>query len=38
MQNGYDGSLMGGLNGMNSYQDFFGMKVADSSTGIVFAM
>ncbi|KAH6889771.1 general substrate transporter [Thelonectria olida] len=36
--NGYDGSLMGGLNGMSSYQNFFGMKVADSSTGIVFAM
>lgn len=23
--NGYDGSLMGGLNGMHSYQDFFHM-------------
>lgn len=23
--NGYDGSLMGGLNGMTSYQDFFDM-------------
>ncbi|KAL9572243.1 hypothetical protein ACKAV7_003626 [Fusarium commune] len=37
-QNGYDGSLMGGLNGMESYQKYFGMVVADSSTGIVFAM
>ncbi|OAA62868.1 major facilitator superfamily transporter lactose [Niveomyces insectorum RCEF 264] len=36
--NGYDGSLMGGLNGMNSYLGYFHMKVADSSTGIVFAM
>ncbi|GJN81305.1 hypothetical protein PLIIFM63780_004838 [Purpureocillium lilacinum] len=36
--NGYDGSLMGGLNGMTSYQKFFGMQVADSSTGLVFAM
>lgn len=23
--NGYDGSLMGGLNGMKSYRNFFGM-------------
>ncbi len=23
--NGYDGSLMGGINGMKSYQSFFGM-------------
>ncbi|KAG5949933.1 hypothetical protein E4U53_005632 [Claviceps sorghi] len=36
--NGYDGSLMGGLNGMDSYQRYFGMKIADSSTGLVFAM
>ncbi|EFX04227.1 major facilitator superfamily transporter lactose [Grosmannia clavigera kw1407] len=36
--NGYDGSLMGGLNGMTSYQNYFHMKVAGSSTGIVFAM
>jgi sugar porter (SP) family MFS transporter len=35
--NGFDGSLMGGLNGMTSYQNYFGMKVADSATGIVFA-
>ena len=25
--NGYDGSLMGGLNGMKSYQDYFQMYV-----------
>ncbi|KAF4974832.1 hypothetical protein FZEAL_8293 [Fusarium zealandicum] len=36
--NGYDGSLMGGLNGMKSYQRYFDMTVAGSSTGIVFAM
>ncbi|KIM98518.1 hypothetical protein OIDMADRAFT_167318 [Oidiodendron maius Zn] len=36
--NGYDGSLMGGLNGMSSYQRYFHMSVAGSSTGIVFAM
>ncbi|KAH8645822.1 general substrate transporter [Xylariales sp. PMI_506] len=36
--NGYDGSLMGGLNGMTAYQDYFDMSVAGSSTGIVFAM
>ncbi|KAJ2976852.1 hypothetical protein NQ176_g4699 [Zarea fungicola] len=36
--NGYDGSLMGGLNGMQSYQHYFGMKIAGSSTGLVFAM
>ncbi|CAP60204.1 uncharacterized protein PODANS_1_5170 [Podospora anserina S mat+] len=36
--NGYDGSLMGGLNGMKSYQQYFNMKTAGSSTGLVFAM
>ncbi|KAI4596922.1 hypothetical protein KJ359_004832 [Pestalotiopsis sp. 9143b] len=36
--NGYDGSLMGGLNGMTSYQKYFHMTVAGSSTGLVFAM
>ncbi|KAI1848463.1 hypothetical protein JX265_008755 [Neoarthrinium moseri] len=36
--NGYDGSLMGGLNGMVSYQKYFNMTVAGSSTGLVFAM
>jgi len=34
--NGYDGSLMGGLNGMTSYQQTFDMKTSGSSTGIVF--
>ncbi|KAM5343645.1 hypothetical protein ACJ41O_012182 [Fusarium nematophilum] len=34
--NGYDGSLMGGLNGMSSYQRTFDMTTAGSSTGIVF--
>ncbi|KAH7131571.1 general substrate transporter [Dactylonectria estremocensis] len=34
--NGYDGSLMGGLNGMSSYQRTFNMKTSGSSTGIVF--
>lgn len=36
--NGYDGSLMGGLNGMKSYMRFFDKEVIDESTGIVFAM
>lgn len=36
--NGYDGSLMGGLNGMTAYQHYFNMTVAGSSTGLVFAM
>ncbi|CEL02145.1 Putative Sugar transporter (Hexose transporter) [Aspergillus calidoustus] len=36
--NGFDGSLMGAINAMTSYQDFFDMKSAGSSTGIVFAM
>ncbi|KAM0210744.1 hypothetical protein ACHAQD_010620 [Fusarium lateritium] len=34
--NGYDGSLMSGLNGMTSYQNTFDMTTAGSSTGIVF--
>ncbi|KAG9498102.1 hypothetical protein J7337_010995 [Fusarium musae] len=34
--NGYDGSLMGGLNGMKSYQRTFDMKSDGSATGIVF--
>ncbi|KAG8668161.1 hypothetical protein FPOAC2_10071 [Fusarium poae] len=34
--NGYDGSLMGGLNGMTSYQRTFNMKSSGSDTGIVF--
>ncbi|KAK1757771.1 C6 zinc finger domain-containing protein [Echria macrotheca] len=36
--NGFDGSLMGGLNGMLSYQHYFHMAAAGSSTGLVFAM
>ncbi|KAL3419995.1 MFS sugar transporter [Phlyctema vagabunda] len=36
--NGYDGSLMGGLNVMTSYQRYFHMTSAGSSTGLVFAM
>ncbi|KAK3329963.1 hypothetical protein B0H66DRAFT_572223 [Apodospora peruviana] len=36
--NGFDGSLMGGLNGMTSYQRYFNMSTAGSSTGLVFAM
>ncbi|KAK1960727.1 general substrate transporter [Colletotrichum sublineola] len=36
--NGYDGSLMGSLNGMESYQRTFNMKTSGSSTGIVFMM
>ncbi|PGH15984.1 hypothetical protein AJ80_05360 [Polytolypa hystricis UAMH7299] len=36
--NGYDGSLMGGLNAMKSYQEFFDMESAGASTGLVFAM
>ncbi|KAF4442931.1 hypothetical protein F53441_11575 [Fusarium austroafricanum] len=34
--NGYDGSLMGALNGMTSYQRTFDMKSEGSATGIVF--
>ncbi|KFY33853.1 hypothetical protein V494_07270 [Pseudogymnoascus sp. VKM F-4513 (FW-928)] len=36
--NGYDGSLMGGLNALTNYQHYFGMSGAGSSTGLVFAM
>ncbi|KAK3393315.1 hypothetical protein B0H63DRAFT_491346 [Podospora didyma] len=36
--NGFDGSLMGGLNGMKSYQHYFNMETAGSGTGLVFAM
>lgn len=36
--NGYDGSLMGGLNGMVSYREYFGTQVDGSSTGLTFAM
>lgn len=36
--NGYDGSLMGGLNGMESYRQYFGTQVDGESTGLTFAM
>ncbi|OHW98368.1 MFS sugar transporter [Colletotrichum incanum] len=36
--NGYDGSLMGGLNGMKSYMRYFNKETVDESTGIIFAM
>ncbi|KAL2818586.1 general substrate transporter [Aspergillus granulosus] len=36
--NGYDGSLMGGINAMTTYQEFFNMESAGSSTGLVFAI
>lgn len=36
--NGYDGSLMGSLNGMTSYRNYFHMSTEGSSTGIVFMM
>ncbi|KAJ5737237.1 Major facilitator superfamily domain general substrate transporter [Penicillium malachiteum] len=36
--NGYDGSVMGGLNAMASYQQYFNMETASASTGLVFAI
>lgn len=36
--NGFDGSLMGGLNGMLAYQRYFNMSTAGSTTGLIFAM
>lgn len=36
--NGYDGSVMGGLNGMESYLNYFGMEKSGPNTGLVFAM
>ncbi|PWW76466.1 general substrate transporter [Tuber magnatum] len=36
--NGYDGSLMGGINAMVYYQRYFGMKTVGSETGFVFAV
>ena len=30
--NGYDGSLMGGLNAMETYLDFFNMYISDSDS------
>ena len=35
--NGYDGSLMGGLNGMKSYQHYFNMYVIPSPSRIMFS-
>ena len=34
--NGFDSSLMGAINAMDSYQKTFGLKSAGASTGIVF--
>jgi hypothetical protein len=34
--NGYDSSLMGAINAMESYQSTFGLSGEGSSTGIVF--
>ncbi|KAI0692185.1 general substrate transporter [Cerioporus squamosus] len=36
VSNGFDGSLMGGINAMTQYQEFFGYKETGASTGIVF--
>ncbi|RPB03387.1 hypothetical protein L873DRAFT_1761251 [Choiromyces venosus 120613-1] len=36
--NGYDGSIMAGINAMSTYQRYFNMKTTGSSTGIVFAV
>ncbi|OBT96818.1 hypothetical protein VE01_04067 [Pseudogymnoascus verrucosus] len=36
--NGYDGSLMGGLNAMTTYQDYFDVGVSSQLTGLIFAM
>lgn len=36
--NGYDGSLMGGINAMKSYQDYFKMTTTGSKTGLVFSI
>ncbi|ENH75434.1 Lactose permease [Fusarium oxysporum f. sp. cubense race 1] len=36
--NGYDGSLLGGINGMKAYQRYFNMSSEGSTTGIIFAM
>ncbi|KAH0834381.1 Lactose permease [Fonsecaea pedrosoi] len=35
---GYDGSLMGAINAMPQYLDYYGLKSASSSTGLVFAI
>ncbi|KAH6972409.1 lactose permease [Ilyonectria sp. MPI-CAGE-AT-0026] len=36
--NGYDGSLMGGLNAMVSYQNYYGTSSTGSQTGFIFAV
>ncbi|KAH6716204.1 putative MFS monosaccharide transporter [Leptodontidium sp. MPI-SDFR-AT-0119] len=36
--NGFDGSVMGGINAMTSYQKYFNMVSASSSTGLIFAI
>ncbi|KAI8671896.1 MFS domain-containing protein [Fusarium keratoplasticum] len=36
--NGYDGSLMGGLNAMVSYQNYYNTTPAGSQTGFIFAI
>ncbi|KUJ11142.1 putative lactose permease [Mollisia scopiformis] len=36
--NGFDGSLMGAINAMKPYQNYFGIGSTGSSTGIVFAI
>ncbi|GFF96059.1 lactose permease [Aspergillus lentulus] len=36
--NGFDGAVMGGINAMVSYQKYFHMASASSSTGIIFAI
>ncbi|KAL2841742.1 general substrate transporter [Aspergillus pseudoustus] len=35
---GFDGSLMGAINAMPQYQQFFGLRAAGSSTGLVFVI
>ncbi|RPB04383.1 general substrate transporter [Choiromyces venosus 120613-1] len=36
--NGYDGSLMGGINAMKYYQTYFNMETVGSGTGLVFSV
>lgn len=36
--NGFDGSLMSGVNAIPAYQKYYGMNGAGSSTGILFAI
>ncbi|KAI0269821.1 general substrate transporter [Gloeopeniophorella convolvens] len=35
---GFDGTVMGGVNSMKQYQNYFGMSSAGASTGIVFGI